>query len=178
MEDFPAHHVIKFTTFTSVLIFLCSYLRGPGGVQKKNGWCRIRTSFLIDLRVVYTGWWLGHPSEEYDFVNWDDEQPNISVKISHWWQPVPTKQYIDSSRTAVVQRCFGHSWSLLGSGNFLSLQQVGSLDGFSSDVLGCPDSLNPKGRKSLTNKLSSSEQKYRGPKNKPNFVKVRSHLQK
>ena len=24
-----------------------------------------------------TGWWLGHPSEKYEFVNWDDEIPNI-----------------------------------------------------------------------------------------------------
>ena len=25
-----------------------------------------------------TGWCLGHPSEKYEFVNWDDEiQPNI-----------------------------------------------------------------------------------------------------
>ena len=23
------------------------------------------------------GWWLGHPSEKYEFVNWDDEIPNI-----------------------------------------------------------------------------------------------------
>ena len=28
-----------------------------------------------------TGWWLGHPSEKYEFVNWDDEIPNISGKI-------------------------------------------------------------------------------------------------
>ena len=32
-------------------------------VPKKLQWC--------------TGWWLGHPSEKYDFVNWDDEIPNI-----------------------------------------------------------------------------------------------------
>ena len=24
-----------------------------------------------------SGWWLGHPSEKYEFVNWDDEIPNI-----------------------------------------------------------------------------------------------------
>ena len=24
-----------------------------------------------------TGWWLGHPSEKYELVNWDDEIPNI-----------------------------------------------------------------------------------------------------
>ena len=31
--------------------------------------------------VNIPGWWLGHPSEKYDFVNWDDEIPNISGKI-------------------------------------------------------------------------------------------------
>ena len=25
----------------------------------------------------YPGWWLGHPSEKYESVNWDDEIPNI-----------------------------------------------------------------------------------------------------
>ena len=24
-----------------------------------------------------TGWWLGHPSEKYDFVNWDDDSNPI-----------------------------------------------------------------------------------------------------
>ena len=28
-------------------------------------------------RTEYPGWWLGHPSEKYEFVNWDDWQPNI-----------------------------------------------------------------------------------------------------
>ena len=23
-----------------------------------------------------SGWWLGHPSEKYEFVNWDDDIPN------------------------------------------------------------------------------------------------------
>ena len=30
-----------------------------------------------------TGWWLKNPSEKYEFVNWDDEIPNISGKIKH-----------------------------------------------------------------------------------------------
>ena len=30
-----------------------------------------------------TGWWLGHPSEKYEFVNWDDDIPNISGKIKN-----------------------------------------------------------------------------------------------
>ena len=28
------------------------------------------------FKDLYTGWWLGHPSEKYEFVNWDDEIPN------------------------------------------------------------------------------------------------------
>ena len=32
-------------------------------------------SFYEELSIA--GWWLGHPSEKYEFVNWDDEQPNI-----------------------------------------------------------------------------------------------------
>ena len=24
------------------------------------------------LQVKSSGWWLGHPSEKYEFVNWDD----------------------------------------------------------------------------------------------------------
>ena len=29
------------------------------------------------VRGYIAGWWLGHPSEKYDFVNWDDDIPNI-----------------------------------------------------------------------------------------------------
>ena len=34
-------------------------------------------STCIHVQCTYTGWWLGHPSEKYEFVNWDDEIPNI-----------------------------------------------------------------------------------------------------
>ena len=27
--------------------------------------------------VYLSGWWLGHPSEKYDFVNWDDDSNPI-----------------------------------------------------------------------------------------------------
>ena len=27
--------------------------------------------------TIYSGWWLVYPSEKYEFVNWDDEIPNI-----------------------------------------------------------------------------------------------------
>ena len=26
----------------------------------------------LTMAHSYTGWWLGHPSEKYEFVNWDD----------------------------------------------------------------------------------------------------------
>ena len=29
------------------------------------------------------GWWLGHPSEKYELVNWDDEIPNINGTIKN-----------------------------------------------------------------------------------------------
>ena len=35
---------------------------------------------------IYAGWWLGHPSEKYELVNWDDEIPNISGKIKMMFQ--------------------------------------------------------------------------------------------
>ena len=31
------------------------------------------------------GWWLGHPSEKYEVVNWDDEIPNMWENKK--WQP-------------------------------------------------------------------------------------------
>ena len=34
---------------------------------------------------IRSGWWLGHPSKKYDFVNWDDEIPNIWE--NNKWQP-------------------------------------------------------------------------------------------
>ena len=42
-----------------------------------------------------TGWWLGHPSEKYEFVNWDDEIPNINGKIKNGIQT--TNQLISES---------------------------------------------------------------------------------
>ena len=33
---------------------------------------------MDNLWIIYGyGWWLSHPSEKYEFVNWDDEIPNI-----------------------------------------------------------------------------------------------------
>ena len=35
------------------------------------------------MRTSLSAWWLGHPSEKYEFVNWDDEIPNINGKIKN-----------------------------------------------------------------------------------------------
>ena len=43
-----------------------------------------------------TGWWLGHPSEKYEFVNWDVDIPNISGKIKDGIQTA--NQFHDISR--------------------------------------------------------------------------------
>ena len=32
---------------------------------------------------LITGWWLGQPSEKYEFVNWDDDFANMNGKIKN-----------------------------------------------------------------------------------------------
>ena len=35
--------------------------------------------------LAFTGWWLSHPSEKYEFVNWDDERnPIVMGKCKKW----------------------------------------------------------------------------------------------
>ena len=42
----------------------------------KNGGFSSRVGFpemeMTWMWPYYPGWWLGHPSEKYEFVNWDD----------------------------------------------------------------------------------------------------------
>ena len=50
-------------------------------------------TWLYQLYIyIYTGWWLGHPSEKYEFVNWDDDIPNSHGKRKLMFQS--TNQYI------------------------------------------------------------------------------------
>ena len=35
----------------------------------------------MTLIIYITGWWLTYPSEKYEFVNWDDEIPNLSQSM-------------------------------------------------------------------------------------------------
>ena len=46
---------------------------------------------MVMVSYHYTAWWLGHPSEKYEFVNWDDEIPNSHGKIKNGNQT--TNQY-------------------------------------------------------------------------------------
>ena len=51
---------------------LPSFSHCPPGIQLGN-------------RQSSTGWWFFYPSEKYDFVNWDDDIPNIWENKK--WQP-------------------------------------------------------------------------------------------
>ena len=35
---------------------------------------------------MLSGWWLGHPSEKYEFVNWDDDSNPIYGKLKLMFQ--------------------------------------------------------------------------------------------
>ena len=39
------------------------------------------------LETWISGWWLGHPSENYEFVNWDDDVNPIVMGKCRKWQP-------------------------------------------------------------------------------------------
>ena len=43
------------------------------------------------FETMITGWWLGHPSEKYEFVNWDDDIPNINGKMPKMATKPPTR---------------------------------------------------------------------------------------
>ena len=51
-----------------------------------------REQIYLPAWPISTGWWLGHPSEKYDFVNWDDDRNPIFLGKSNPWQPFTTKQ--------------------------------------------------------------------------------------
>ena len=58
------------------------------------------------VHISITGWWLGHPSEKYEFVNWDDEIPNISGKIKLMFQTTNQIKYC----THIHNKPLLHNW--------------------------------------------------------------------
>ena len=47
----------------------------------------IETHYYIRIfTAFFSGWWLGHPSEKYEFVNWDDDIPNINGETKLMFQ--------------------------------------------------------------------------------------------
>ena len=46
--------------------------------------------FDRSTRTINPAWWLGHPSEKYEFVNWDDNIPNI------WGKKIQTPNQLNS----------------------------------------------------------------------------------
>ena len=60
-----------------MLIDSCGMAKHPNTWQ--TIWVPKAPSLTIHISWFYTGWWLGHPSEKYEFVNWDDEIPNGKI---------------------------------------------------------------------------------------------------
>ena len=76
-----------------------------------NSWLMIYHSLVVSinqqgLNNTIAGWWLGHPSEKYEFVNWDDEIPNISGNIKNGNQT--TNQIIRACRMGPPFGTLGH----------------------------------------------------------------------
>ena len=51
----------------------CPYFRKP---PRLSTYVCIYIYITNQYMYTYTGWWLKNPSEQYDFVSWDDEIPN------------------------------------------------------------------------------------------------------
>ena len=46
----------------------------------------------MNNETIFSGWWLSHPSEKYEFVSWDDDIPNMMGNIKAMFRT--TNQYI------------------------------------------------------------------------------------
>jgi len=61
-----------------------------------------------------TGWWLTYPSEQYEFVSWDDEIPNI-WNINENIPNVPNHQPAYKAYKCIIPDIHhGFSWFLKG----------------------------------------------------------------
>ena len=76
--------------------------------------------FAWGFHQCQASWWLGHPSEKYDLVNWDDCSQVIWENKT--WQPVPTKQQ-DKMRSPPIM---GTSIDLPSHVTFVDLNMTGS----------------------------------------------------
>ena len=72
----------------------------------------------IRFHLTYSsGWWLAHPSEKYEFVNWDDNRNPIVMGKFKKWQPnhqpaiiytqIPVHHWVEPSSNApiLIPRC-------------------------------------------------------------------------
>ena len=87
-------------------------LRAPGAVHGHDarplGRAVVKSQDKSKL-TPNTGWWLGHPSEKYEFVNWDDEIPKICKNKKHGNQT--TNQNI-SGKLLELENLKKSGWSL------------------------------------------------------------------
>ena len=61
-------HLIGGSDALPSLIEAFGYLGNPWTPRGRSGDCR----GAVGESTLPTGWWLGHPSEKYEVVNWDD----------------------------------------------------------------------------------------------------------
>ena len=88
------------------------------------------------INHCFTGWWLGHPSEKYDFVNWDDES-----------NPTEWEKKIDGNQT--TNQC-----SIEYSTVFVFMGQPPKLGTFENQGCTC-DSLHDPPRKIILTHLTT-----------------------
>ena len=68
---------------------------------------------MDNLWVIYwSGWWLTNPSEKYEFVNWDDDIPNM------WENNKCSKPPTSIAIAAIVFECLCDIWAMETPGSF------------------------------------------------------------
>ena len=71
--------------------------------------------YILVCVYIYTGWWLSHPSEKYEFVSWGYEIPNIreNKKMFQTTKPEHIYIYICEQPICIVSLC--HPYLMVSS---------------------------------------------------------------
>ena len=88
----------NYASFMSILLFfrhLRNLAKRRVSRQTLARFSHPQNSWNLWIMILHVHPWLVgglNPSEKYEFVNWDDDIPNISGTIQNSWQPVTTNQ--------------------------------------------------------------------------------------
>ena len=96
------------------------------GFTLRGGYTGMKTYIYIYIGVyIYTGWWLSHPSEKYEFVSWGYEIPNIRENKKMFQTTKPEHIYIYEQPICIVSLC--HPYLMVSSTKlFVKLPRVWS----------------------------------------------------